>query len=70
MKKLIAALAVVALVRCNNSETNNENPTAIDDSTQHPNGVTSDRVISTDTSQFDVPVINQDSARQERIKNK
>ena len=73
MKKLIGFIALVVFASCNNSETSNaatENPTAIEDSAaQHPNGVTSDRVISTDTSKFDVKPINQDSMRDERTDN-
>lgn len=49
---------LIAVVSCNNSnqpDTAADNPSAIDDTTsQHPTGITSGSVISTDTSKMDV----------------
>jgi hypothetical protein len=69
MKKTLSFLFLfVTAVSCNSGSdkknegdsANTENPTAIQDtSAQHPNGVTSGSVISTDTSKMDVHNMQQ-----------
>lgn len=72
MKKIIASLIfITAIISCNNDNSaktdgdsaNTSAPSVIEDtSTQHPNGMTSDGVISTDTSAFGVKANNADTA--------
>jgi len=56
MKKIIFCLLILVLATSCNSEGNTKGgsegstPTAIDTSSQHPNGVTNGSVISTDTA--------------------
>ena len=69
MKKLLAFLTLaVTLASCGNGIHQKlmliQDPTAIQDtSTQHPNGVTSDGVISTDTAGFGVKANKADSTK-------
>ncbi len=72
MKKIIPSLILlITIISCNNENStktdgdsaNTSTPSVIEDtSTQHPNGMTSDRVISTDTSAFGVKANKTDSA--------
>ena len=71
MKKIVTLFALsVFIFSCNTGESSatgmdsvaTENPTAIEDTgTQHPTGITTGSVISTDTSQFDVNPVPKDS---------
>ncbi len=73
MKKILSVLIVSIIISsCNSTEStktgsdsaNTSAPSVIDDtSTQHPNGVTSDGVISTDTSAFGVKANKADTPR-------
>lgn len=60
MKSFITVLAIVCLLACGTSSSK-DSPSAIENSTQHPNGVTNDAVISTDTAS-----IAGDSSQQAR----
>ncbi len=72
MKKIIASLIfITAIISCNNDNStktdgdsaNASAPSTIDDtSAQHPNGMTSDGVISTDTAAFGVKANKADTA--------
>ena len=76
MKKIMAiTLLAIAATACNSGDNNstgadsgnNQTPTAIQDTgTQHPNGVTSDGVISTDTSAFGVNAAAGDSSNKNK----
>jgi hypothetical protein len=66
MKKIMAiTIFGIAAVACgNNAATDKQTPTTIQDTgTQHPNGVTSDGVISTDTSAFGVNAAAGDTTK-------
>ena len=72
MKKTLSIIIVAAaFTSCGNGQstetghtTTTSNPSIIEDtSTQHPNGVTSDRAISTDTAAFGVNANRADSTK-------
>ncbi|MEJ7830093.1 MAG: hypothetical protein WKF91_17925 [Segetibacter sp.] len=72
MKKLLPSLILlITVISCNNensTKTDGDSPNANapsiieDTSTQHPNGMTSDGVISTDTAAFGVKANKADEA--------
>jgi hypothetical protein len=73
MKKIIVILIFITGVSCNNDNStstgtdsaNTSAPSIIKDSgTQHPTGVTSDGVISTDTAAFGVNANRKDTSHQ------
>jgi hypothetical protein len=57
MKYYIISIFLLCIIAC--KDDTNEAPGAIDNSTQHPNGVTGGAVISTDTG----AIVGSDSAR-------
>lgn len=79
MKKMIAFVVLsISIAGCNSGDINKngvdsgntQTPTAIQDtSTQHPNGVTSDGVISTDTAAFGVNAMNADTSNKGKKKD-
>jgi len=52
MKNYVICLVLLCLLACNssNNENTKEAPAAIENTTQHPNGITGGSVISRDTS--------------------
>ncbi len=71
MKKIIVFLIFITAVSCNNNSSTSTNadsantsaPSIIKDSgTQHPTGITSDGVISTDTAAFGVNANKKDTS--------
>lgn len=76
MKNILPSIALIlVLVSCNSGDTakagsdtaNTNAPSSIKDTgTQHPNGVTSDGVISTDTAGFGVKASSDSANKKEK----
>lgn len=62
MKTLLVAIVAICLFACNNEEQEKTKgaPGAIDNSTQHPNGVTNGSVMSRDTAAMRVDTLGNE----------